>query len=170
MIIFWCTFLLLEFVFSKNVEIIEDNPPKIIPVNKSFVSVDYQNSVVIKNFSLINKIQLKVKNIGTTNFYVLASATRDGYSIFENVIDQQKLTEGDLLAGMDPCEMYSVVILSFYSDAQVTDYTKYAFDYQPYKIASEHADDWICARLESVILTNYNFCGFRRTYEEGHNI
>ena len=77
MMMFWliCLIIKLDLVFSKNVEIIKDSPPKIIPVNEGSVYIDYQNSVVIQNYSHIRNIELRVK-IGSNKNGVLWSQTR----------------------------------------------------------------------------------------------
>ena len=104
--------------FSQNVEIIENSLPKIIPVNKSCVQIDYQNSVVIKNFAYINKIEVKVRQSLTgNNFFTVASATRDESKKSSSYpFNKQTLTEGKLLAYMKPCEVYEGVKIIFYSD------------------------------------------------------
>ena len=154
MMMFWLIFLIikLDLVFSKNVEIIKDSPPKIIPVNEGSVYIDYQNSVVIQNFSHIRNVELRVK-IGSNN-YKAAYASRDGNSPYSGIYHQQKLQEGrNLLAGIRPCTVYDVLRLYFYSDKDNgrVENTFYDFDYQPYKIALEHADDWICAENSTFV-------------------
>ena len=143
MIKFGFLFLLMELdlIVSKNVEIIEDSPPKIIPVNESFVHINYQNSVVIKDFSKIYKLTLTIRKDWTN--YIKAHATRDGSSIWQGIHHQQKLTEGNLLAQLDPCDVKQEVQLNFYSDGEIG-LTSYKFDYKPYMVALEHADEWIC--------------------------
>ena len=83
---FWFLFILLQLdlAFLKNVEIIEDSPPKIVPINDSFVYINYENSVKIKNFSQINKLVLKDRLSGysygnsyATRSFIIARATRD---------------------------------------------------------------------------------------------
>ena len=98
---FWFLFLLekLNLAFQKNVEIIKDSPPKLIPVNESFVLVDYQNSVVIKKFSLIDKMELKIRDSNNV-LSVRAHASRDGKSPYSNFHNKQILTQGNLLAKM----------------------------------------------------------------------
>ena len=135
--IFWLLLLLLwrlDLAFLKNVEIIEDSPPNIIPINASFVHIDFENSVVIKNFSLINKLVLNARNSGSNygiSYYIVARATRDkdpfGH-LFTRVYNKQKLVKGNnFVAAMYPCEKYSAVKLDFYSDKEIVD-TSYEFE------------------------------------------
>ena len=101
----------------KNVEIIHDNPPRIIPINSSFVSVDYGNSVMVKNFSQINKIELLAAKTQSRNFFTSATAHRNENSRYRNsqIVLNQILTEGNILAAMDPCQVY-VAKLNFHSE------------------------------------------------------
>ena len=149
---FWFLFLLekLNLAFQKNVEIIKDSPPKLIPVNESFVLVDYQNSVVIKKFSLIDKMELKIRDSNNV-LSVRAHASRDGKSPYSNFYNKQILTQGNLLAQMNPCQKYEVVKLYFYGESNSLEYTTYTFDYQPYKVGLQQADDWICAQNRTFV-------------------
>ena len=166
MMMFWliCLIIKLDLVFSKNVEIIKDSPPKIIPVNEGSVYIDYQNSVVIQNYSHIRNIELRVK-IGSNN-YKAAYAIRDGNSPYSGIYHQQKLQEGrKLLAGIRPCTVYDDIKLYFYSDNGRVESTFYDFDYQPYKIALEHADDWICAENSTLIYLSIKDSSIYQTRE-----
>ena len=131
----------------KNVEIIHDNPPRIIPINSSFVSVDYGNSVMVKNFSQINKIELRAtKTPQSNNFWFLSgTAHRDENSRYRNSRNQiqykqlvlnQILTEGNILAAMDPCQVYDLK-LNFHSDDEKQP-TSYSFEYEPYDTVGAH--------------------------------
>ena len=121
----------------KNVEIIHDNPPRIIPINSSFVSVDYGNSVMVKNFSQINKIELLAAKTQSRNFFTSATAYRDGNLRYHNqIVLNQILTEGNILAAIDPCQVY-VAKLNFHSDDEKQP-TSYSFEYEPYDTVGAH--------------------------------
>ena len=50
----------------------------------------------------------------------------------------QIIEQGNLLAKMDPCDVYEGIQLKFQSDGE--SFTPYFFDYQPERIAFEHTD------------------------------
>ena len=154
MISFWFLFILLnlDLAFLKNVEIIQDSPPKITPINESFVYVDYENSVKVKNFIQMNKVELIVR-YGS----ISGRATREQIKdLSTKVHNKQKLAKGThFVAAMDPCKKHENMFLNFYSDKEIV-YTSYKFDYQPDKIALDHVDDWICAVNSTLIYLSVN--------------
>ena len=71
---------------------------------------------MVKNFSQINKIELLAAKTQSRNFFTSATAYRDGNLRYHNqIVLNQILTEGNILAAMDPCQVY-VAKLNFYSD------------------------------------------------------
>ena len=130
---------------DENVQIIEDSPPVIIPLNDSFVHVDYEKSVNISDFSKIYTLQLVGRNQ-----IALAIATRFEYSSFFESYNKQKLQDGYLLAKIDPCRQYDKLKLIFWIDGSLNP-TRYDFDYNPTSIILNNFNTWICAENTTTV-------------------
>ena len=143
------------------IEVLPYPKPTITVINQSYVFLDYQNSVIIKNFSLIDKIIVYNQPLESKYEYpkidALAIAYKDN-SDYHPILEQN-LTEGEgLHMYLDPCKQYSTLILKFLKTHFYTDtlLNQIEFSYDPIEAIDVNVDSWICSENSTSVRLSIN--------------